>query len=138
MTHRGRWRNRPLRKVLAAIAAGVLLLTFAVGGASAANPHRSYVLSACYDTVNATPVLVQTWSGFNVDSYDFGFSSAGGGFGIVPQPVGPAKTGTVNSSGLVADDTLTSGGGDLFWHGRVVATATMDQPNGGWETLQPC
>lgn len=124
-----------MRRVVSAVASAVLLLSIA-GGADAANPHKSYAFSACYDSVADNVVLHQTWSAIRVDEVSFGIGDGQSGLGA-DYAIRASKTGN-ETAALGFDSSATIAGGMLLVRGSVVASEQINVPAGGWSALPAC
>lgn len=126
--------------VAAALAAG-LLLALAAGTASAAGrPGPQYAFTACWNGTNVS--MTQTWSGFNVDAYGFGFGDSSGSAGFGDSLPHPSRHGSVFSitatSELTVPPDATFVTGGLAFNNQNVANDQIDVPAGGWSALAAC
>ena len=114
--------------------ATALLLAIGVSGTAAARP--SFQGGACW-TGTEVQLSIDS-SGIRSDGYSFGAGDGNGaGFGFVqdtPVTKEVHETWTFTPSGA---DTVVAGG-DVLWHGRSRAGFTVNEPAGGWSTLDPC
>ena len=124
-----------MRRLVAATAALILVIALA-GPATAANPNKSYEFTACW---NGTQVVMeQAWSGINVDEVSFGLSADGVGLGAI-YPIPRSRSGDETSAeSPPTDPPADTAGGDLRFHGRVVASDSVPIPGGDPSALPAC
>lgn len=124
---------------LVPLAAAALLLAGTVGTVDAANPSSSYSFTACWDDGLVTTFVgvrgLQSWSAIRVNAVSFGFANIafGESYTIPAARIGSERSGW---------HTPQSGGGAfvgaLYNGRRVVATGSVLEPTGGWNTLPAC
>lgn len=122
-----------MRRVLVSVGSGALIVALAVGSASAANPNRTYSITACYDGTSI--VMTQAWSGFNVDEFTDGFGLFGEAFSFPRARAGSETSGLFNPAAVTDEPTWF---GDLRFRGRVAASGQVARPTGGWTALPTC
>ena len=112
----------------------VFSTAFGAGFAAAANPNRTFDVTACTTPNGKDLILTASWSGMHVDAWSWFVESAdgsGGVFGPVPQP---------GDSGTVTDtfpaETTQSVNATVFRaagpHYVEVGSVTLPQPVDGW------
>ena len=132
-------RHRVRRsRLLAATLGLVISATIAGAGiASAANPNRTFDVTACATPNGKNVVLTATWSGVQVDAWSWFVESiegSGGVFQPVPQP---GTSGTLTqtfpaedvSSIQAVNATIFRATGPNF---RELDSVTVSQPATGW------
>ena len=132
-----RHRTHRIRLVAASLALGISTAVGAAGIAAAANPHRTFDVTACATPNDKNLVLTVTWSGMPVSAWSYFIESTDGSGGIfepVPEP-GDAGTLTQTFSGRDVDNIL-SVSATVF---RVAGpnyieldSVTLTQPASGW------
>jgi len=123
-----------MRRTAAALCASLMTLVIA-GSASAANPNRSYHLTACYAGSEHVTVE-QTWSAFNVDGVTVIIGDGSVGLGDV-YSIPRSRTGD-EASTLGYDPSATQVDATLTFHGNVAASGQVTMPSGGWPALPAC
>lgn len=122
------------------LAAAALLLIGTVGIANAANPNSNYSFSACWDdgTVSGTQGVLgfESWSAIRANVASFNFENYA--FAADYQEFSGTRSGTAISGWFTPQ---TDGGafqGWLYNGRRVVASGSIPEPAGGWDTLTAC
>jgi hypothetical protein len=123
-----------MRRTVAVLSAFLMVLGLA-GTASAANPNRSYVPSACY-AGNEHVTVEQVWAGFNVDGVTVIIGNGEVGLGDI-YSISRSRSGDEQST-LGYDPESTQIDATLTFHGKVVASRQIDIPSGGWPALPAC
>ncbi len=134
-----RHRSRRVWLLTASLALGMSAAFGATGIAAAANPNRTFDVTACAAPNNQSLYLTVSWSGIAVSAWSYFIEStegSGGVFGPVPEP---GKTGTVTQT-FAAEDvaniqsvsaTVFRAAGPNY---RELDSATLTQPAAGWPT----
>ena len=132
-------RHRTRRSRLLAATLGLVISATigAAGIASAANPIRTFDVTACATPNGKNLVLTATWSGMQVDAWSYFVEStegSGGVFSPVPQP---GTSGTVTNTFPAEDlSNIQSVNATIFRatgpNYRELDSVTVTQPATGW------
>jgi hypothetical protein len=141
---------------VATLAALSLLAAFGVGAAKAAgNPNAQFEFSICQTTVpqydeegnviGELPALelLYAWSGAYVDTVAGSWTRTDGEpvlFGLSDSDFAAARSGSVDAGALTIQSDPGFDGlvGTFAIRRHVVATQTIAEPGGGWETVAAC
>jgi len=126
----------------AVILASLVIATstaLAVSGiAAAANPNRTFEVTACATPNGKNLVLTASWSGMPVSAWSYFIESTDGSGGVFEPVPAPGNSGTVTQTFPVDVDNIQSVSVTVFRAAGPnyveLASATLTQPASGWPT----
>ena len=133
-----RHRTRRIRVFATSLALVFSTAVGATGIAAAANPNRTFDVTACATPNDKNLILTANWSGMPVAAWSYFVESADGSGGVFEPLPAPEDTGTLTQSIPGDVDNILSVTASIF---RVAGpnyheldSVTLTQPASGWPT----
>jgi hypothetical protein len=110
----------------------------ASGIAAAANPNRTFDVTACATPNDKNLILTATWSGMPVSAWSWFIESTEGSGGVFSPVPEPGDSGTVTNTFPIEVSTIQSVSATVFRSAGPnyveLDGATLTQPTSGWPT----
>jgi hypothetical protein len=129
-----------MRRRMLVLSALVISMSVAASGvAAAANPNRTFDVSACATLNGQNLILTAVWSGMRADAWSYFIESTEGSGGVFQPVPEPGRSGTLTNT-FPAEDVanIQSVEATIFRaagpNSIEVASTTLTQPAAGWTT----
>ena len=133
-----RHRTRRIRLFATSLALVISTALGATGNAAAANPNRTFDVTACATPNDKNLVLTVSWSGMPVAAWSYFVESTDGSGGVFETVPAPGDTGTLAEAFPGDVDNILSVNATVFRAAGPnfieLESVTLTQPASGWPT----
>ena len=133
-----RHRTRRIRLFATSLALVISTAFGATGIAAAANPNRTFDVTACATPNDKNLVLTASWSGMPVSAWSYFVESTDGSGGVFEPVPAPGDTGTLGEAFPGNVDNILSVNATVFRAAGPnfieLDSVTLTQPASGWPT----